>query len=51
LEILYDNVKKNGEAYDKAYQFLRKANDTIVSLIETVNSLLVVSLKEEKEKK
>jgi len=51
LDVLYDSVKKSNEAQDKTYQFLRKLNDIIIPLIETVNGLLVVSLKEEKEKK
>ena len=48
---LTETVKRNTEAYEKYYQFLKRLNDILVPLIETVNGLLALSLKQEKEKK
>jgi len=51
LEGLYEGLKRNETSIDKVYQFVKKLNEVTIPLIETVNGLLVITLKEEKEKK
>lgn len=48
---LEEKIQRSLQAHDKIVNFLKKQNLSVVSLIETVNSILVLLLKEEKEKK
>jgi len=51
IEGLYEGFKRNETSIEKVYQFVKKLNEVTVPLVETVNGLLVITLKEEKEKK
>ena len=51
LETLYQSVKGNTKSQDKLFQFAKRLSETIVPVVETVNNLLALCLKEEKEKK
>jgi len=44
-------IHKMSELVDKMYNYLKRFTDAVIPLVESVNGMLVIFLKEEKEKK